>query len=46
MEGMSVSTRNLYRRPMVGPFLQARTYVVMFVLLYVTVWVLALALKF
>ena len=46
LRGMNSSTTNLYGNKWKGPFLQARTYVILFVLVYVFVWFLALAMKF
>ena len=46
LRGMKDSTTSLYKSRWKGPFLQARTYVVAFVLVYIAVWFLAFAMKF
>jgi hypothetical protein len=45
LRAMTDGTQSLYRSSWKGPFLQARTYVVMFVVIYIVVWVLALVMR-
>lgn len=45
LQAMTGSTQSLYRSTWRGPFLQARTYVILFVLVYIVVWVVALAMR-
>ena len=46
MQGMTRSNESLYKNPFIGPFLQARTYVILFVVLYWGVWAVAYVMKF